>query len=113
MHYDPLVAKLVAFAETREAAIARASAALRSFPVLGVRTNIPFLIRLLAHPEFQNARIDTGFVDAHRDALVHTAPAPIEASAAAAAAQMRTRTTLAPEGGRNPDPWDTLTGWGR
>ncbi|MEZ5284587.1 MAG: hypothetical protein R2712_07230 [Vicinamibacterales bacterium] len=41
----------------------RAIDALRRFPVLGLRTNIPFLIRLLEHPQFVGARIDTGFLD--------------------------------------------------
>ena len=50
VNYDPLLAKLTVLAESRDAAIARALAALRSFPVLGIRTNIPFLIRLLDHP---------------------------------------------------------------
>ena len=43
VHYDPLLAKVIASAETRDLAIARLAAALRQFPVLGVRTNIPFL----------------------------------------------------------------------
>ena len=49
--------------ETREAARRRAIAALRSFPILGIRTNVPFLIRLLEHPRFVSGDIDTGFLD--------------------------------------------------
>jgi acetyl/propionyl-CoA carboxylase alpha subunit len=63
VHYDPLMAKVIASAETREGAIARLTAALRDFPVLGVRTNIPFLLRVLEHADFRAARIDTGFLD--------------------------------------------------
>ncbi len=44
-------------------AIARLAAALRVFPILGVRTNIPFLVRVLEHPRSATARIDTGFLD--------------------------------------------------
>ncbi len=42
VHYDPLIAKVIAQAETRDLAIARLIAALRAFPVLGIITNIPF-----------------------------------------------------------------------
>ena len=63
IYYDPLLAKLVASAETREAARQRMLAALRRFAVLGIRTNIPFLIRVLEHPRFVEAAIDTSFLD--------------------------------------------------
>src|SRR5439155_10965998 len=43
VYYDPLIAKVIASDETREAAITRLIAALREFPVLGIHTNIPFL----------------------------------------------------------------------
>src|SRR5439155_25656613 len=52
VHYDPLLAKVISTAETRGTAIARLSAALGDFPILGVRTNIPFLLRVLAQPRF-------------------------------------------------------------
>ena len=52
VHYDPLLAKLIAWGETRDAARRRALAALRSYPILGIRTNIALLIELLEHPRF-------------------------------------------------------------
>ena len=45
-------------------AIARLVAALREFPILGIRTNVPFLLRVLDHPRFRAGEIDTGFLDA-------------------------------------------------
>ncbi len=63
VHYDPLMAKVIAHAETRDLARARLAAALRDFPILGVRTNIPFLLRVLEHPRFVAGTIDTGFLD--------------------------------------------------
>jgi len=65
IYYDPLIAKVIALAETRDQAIAKLSSALRDFPILGVRTNIPFLIRVLEHPDFGGGAIDTGFLDRH------------------------------------------------
>ncbi len=52
VHYDPLIAKLIVWAETRDAARRRAVAALREYAILGIRTNIPFLLRLLEHQSF-------------------------------------------------------------
>ena len=61
--------KLIASGETREAARARALAALRNYPILGIRTNIPLLIELLEHPRFVAGDMDTGFLDAEGDAI--------------------------------------------
>jgi 3-methylcrotonyl-CoA carboxylase alpha subunit len=63
VHYDPLLAKVVSTAETRSLAIARLIAALRQFPILGVRTNIPFLLQLLEHPRFRAADFNTRFLE--------------------------------------------------
>ena len=90
VHYDPLLAKLIAWGETRDAARRRALAALRSYPVLGIRTNIALLIELLEHPRFVSGSIDTGFLDAEGDAirarLSDDTPPVMEAVAAAARA---------------------------
>ena len=69
VHYDPMLAKVIASAETRDAAIARLAAALRAFPILGIRTNIPFLLRILEHPRFRAGDVDTGFLDREGAAL--------------------------------------------
>jgi len=63
VHYDPMIAKVIATAETRDLAIARLTSALRAYPILGIRTNIPFLLRILDHPRFRAGEIDTGFLD--------------------------------------------------
>ena len=69
MHYDPLLAKLIAHADTREAAIARAINALRSLAVLGVKTNVPFLLNVLLDARFSAGKFDTGFIDRLVDEL--------------------------------------------
>jgi acetyl/propionyl-CoA carboxylase alpha subunit len=66
LHYDPLLAKVIATGETRDETITRLVCALREYPILGVRTNIPFLIRVLDHPRFRAGDVDTGFLDARR-----------------------------------------------
>jgi len=113
VQYDPMLAKLIAYGETRDHAIDRAAAALRDFPILGVRTNVPFLIKLLEHPVFRAGQAHTGFVEEHLASLLE-APAPSEL-VLAAAAFVRASPGPAPGSGVTvtPDPWSHLTGWGR
>ncbi len=61
-YYDSLLAKVIAHAETREAAIERLRAALMDFHVLGVKTNVAYLLDVLDHPSFRAGNIDTGFL---------------------------------------------------
>ena len=63
IHYDALLAKLVAWGETRDEALARLDGALRDFAVAGVRTSIPFHRWLLRQPAFRAGRVDVGFVE--------------------------------------------------
>ena len=62
IYYDPMIAKLVTHAPTRNAAIAAQSDALDSFVVDGIRHNIPFLAALMAHPRWQAGKLSTGFI---------------------------------------------------
>jgi acetyl-CoA carboxylase, biotin carboxylase subunit len=64
MDYDPLLAKLAVWADTREAAIARMSRALDEYHIAGIRTNLSFFRRILQDPVFREGRLDTGFIDA-------------------------------------------------
>lgn len=61
-YYDPLVAKVIAKAETRDAAIQILSAALQAFTISGVKTNIPFIQRVLADKDFGRAVVSTEIV---------------------------------------------------
>ena len=63
--FDPMIAKLIGYAPTREAAIERTRQILRETVLLGTVTNTAFLERVLAHPEFGEGAIHTGFLDAH------------------------------------------------
>ena len=57
--YDPMIAKVIAHAEDRESAIARLRDALQAFHVSGVKTNIPFVLRILDDEDFRAARLHT------------------------------------------------------
>jgi 3-methylcrotonyl-CoA carboxylase alpha subunit len=113
--YDPMLAKVIVTAETREAALARARAALRQYVVLGIRTNIPFLLRVLQHRQFEAAAIDTGFLDREASALQITEDADLPAAAAAAIAFHEARAPERASAGDGTrarlDPFELVTGW--
>jgi len=63
--YDPILAKLIVWAETRELARRRMAAALDDYIVLGIRTTIGFLKDVVQHPEFKAGRLSTAFIPKH------------------------------------------------
>lgn len=63
MDYDPLLAKLIGYGTDRDQAISRLTRALNEYFVGGIKTNISLFRRILRHPEFREAKIDTGFLD--------------------------------------------------
>jgi acetyl-CoA carboxylase biotin carboxylase subunit len=63
MDYDPMLSKLIAFAPTREMAIARLLRALDEYVIGGIRTNLGLFRRILRDADFRAARIDTGYLD--------------------------------------------------
>ena len=112
VNYDPLLAKLIGSGEDRSAAIARTRLALLDFPILGIRTNVPFLIRLLEHPAFLAGELHTGFIDEHSGDLAGCVDVPAAAVAAAALASTATEARESAMPGV-PDPWETSGQWGR
>jgi len=118
VQYDPMLAKLITSGRDRDAAIARAVRALRDFPILGVRTNGAFLIRLLQHDDFRAGDIDTGFVERHAAGLTSLTsggdiPAAVSAAAEFAAADGVPARAAASGGASEADPWSRFAGWGR
>jgi acetyl/propionyl-CoA carboxylase alpha subunit len=111
VHYDPLLAKIIAWGETRESARRRAVDALRHYPVLGISTNAGLLLSLLEHPRFVAGDTDTTFVDGERESLVRpmSDPPPDEAIAVANQASAEGAGVAARDAAL--DPWTTLRGW--
>ena len=112
VYYDPLLAKVIASGETREAAIARLVAALRDYPILGVRTNIPFLIAVLEHPRFRAGDVDTGFLD-QNDAIADVSD-ELPSFLREALGDLDVSSAFRPQAqsrGPEVDPWATLRGW--
>jgi len=63
VHYDPLVSKLVVWAEGRDEAIRRMRRAVAEYEIVGIKTTLPFLERVLTHPGFVAGDYDTSFVE--------------------------------------------------
>ncbi|KHA65184.1 biotin carboxylase N-terminal domain-containing protein [Sphingomonas sp. Ant20] len=84
--YDPMIAKLIAWAPSRAEAAAKLAAAAASSRVWPVRTNAAFLRAAALHGEFVDGRIDTGFIERHLTELVPDIDPPMKVLQAAAAA---------------------------
>jgi propionyl-CoA carboxylase alpha chain len=75
MFYDPMIAKLVTWAPTREEAIDQQIAALDAFEIEGPGNNLDFLSALMQHPRFRSGAITTGFIAEEYPDGFHGAPA--------------------------------------
>jgi len=111
VEYDPLLAKLIVGAETRQAGIARAQRAVAEWVVLGVETNLPTLAAVLASPEFASGRYATDLVSRLAPSSGRDAPDAAWIAAALAASAPH----AGPAGGEptssGGEPWDGATGW--
>ncbi|WP_037670005.1 biotin carboxylase N-terminal domain-containing protein [Streptomyces griseus] len=85
VHYDPMLAKVVAHAPTRAEAVRKLAGALERATIHGPVTNRDLLIRSLRHEEFTSARMNTGFYDRHLQDLTRQPPDPWALLAAALA----------------------------
>jgi acetyl/propionyl-CoA carboxylase alpha subunit len=107
--YDPMVAKLIAHAPSREQALMELAEACDGVEVWPVKTNAGFLARCLEEPDFMAGDVDTGFIERRLDDLIAPAePSPAVLGAAAAAAM------IAEENGLSeapPSPWRDLAGF--
>ncbi|WP_116110727.1 acetyl-CoA carboxylase biotin carboxylase subunit [Amycolatopsis ruanii] len=104
-NYDPMLAKVIAWGPDRASALHRLDRALAGTSVLGVPTNVTFLRALLADPDVQAGRLDTGLVERRLDELVESV-VPEEFFVAAA---MDRLLGLVPAD--SSDPWSVPSGW--
>ena len=76
IHYDPMLAKIIAHGRDRLEATQRLTRALEGMSALGVTTNRAFLVELLRHPDYLAGRIDTHFIERHYGPRPGQAPHP-------------------------------------
>jgi acetyl-CoA/propionyl-CoA carboxylase biotin carboxyl carrier protein len=105
--YDPMLAKIIAWAPTRETARARLVGALGHTAVLGVTTNAAFLRSLLNDPDVVAGKLDTGLIERRGDDLTLPEPPPPHVYAAAALALLIESEPAGPL----VDRWDVPDGW--
>ncbi len=111
VHYDPLIAKLIAHGPDRATAIARSLGAIDQFPILGIRHNLSFLSALLKRPEVAANDIHTRFIEERLGELVRPADLNVRRAAAAVAARLATPDAVALDGEDATaayDPWQML-----
>jgi acetyl-CoA carboxylase biotin carboxylase subunit len=115
IYYDPMIAKVIATGETREQASAHLVAALRDYPILGIRTNIPLLLRILEHPRFRAGDIDTAFLDREGASLADAPEMDMPPWVSAALDESPVSSRQSPVASRQSpsdfDPWGTLRSW--
>ena len=113
--YDPMIAKLIVHDADRARALARLREALAQCDVVGPRSNIAFLERLVRHPAVVDASIDTGYLDRHLDEFLAAPQPPTSLLLAAATvrllrqeadAQLQAATSVEPH-----SPWAIADGW--
>jgi acetyl-CoA carboxylase biotin carboxylase subunit len=96
VHYDPILAKLIAWGEDRQQAIARLGRALGEYRIGGLVTNLPLFPRILADPRFCAGDYDTGILEGLKDAPAPGADVVEVAALAAALLRLRERATARP-----------------
>eukprot|EP00756_Hemistasia_phaeocysticola_P006678 Hpha_TRINITY_DN13951_c0_g1::TRINITY_DN13951_c0_g1_i1::g.35686::m.35686/K01968/E6.4.1.4A; 3-methylcrotonyl-CoA carboxylase alpha subunit len=105
VHYDPMIAKLIVHAKDRPSALLGLKRALEQYHIVGVPTNIAFLIRSVVHPDFAAGGVTTKFIEQNQDALLVRAP-PCSTRLVSAAVSVLARNRSAVQGSA-PAPFAT------
>jgi 3-methylcrotonyl-CoA carboxylase alpha subunit len=108
-HYDAMLAKVIAWAPTRDAAIERLNRGLEDIDVRGIVTNISFLSALVTHPDVRANAIDTGFIERELKILTPAPAAPDDLEHCAAVAAILGEEAKASRAEEH-SPWRTA-GW--
>ena len=121
IHYDPMIAKVIAWDVDRDAALRRLRSALAGYELAGLKTNVAFLLGVASHPAFAGAghdatTLDTGLIERHH-AELFAQPQPASDTVLAAAAmfellQISARTQQASASSEDRySPWHRSDGW--
>ncbi len=118
VYYDPILAKLVTWDKDRESARKRMIQALRDYVILGIKTNIPYLIDILEHPRFIDGKIDTDFLPRNMPNWAPREPSDEHIELAIAAAALyehsfasKPHSASASKTAHATSPWQTIGAW--
>ncbi|MDR7068842.1 3-methylcrotonyl-CoA carboxylase alpha subunit [Pseudoxanthomonas japonensis] len=113
--YDPMIAKLIVHGTDRAEALAQLRAALEACEIVGPKSNIGFLERLVRHPAVVEGRIDTGYLDRHLDEFMPaTRLDSAQQVALAVATLLQQETDARAHAARSAEPgspWSRVDGW--
>lgn len=116
-YYDPMVAKIITWGDDRQEAVRKMTRALQDTVVLGVTTNIPYLLEILADPRFLSGSITTNYLEENLAPWFPVADTTNSTWLAMAAYELlgksgpTTRLSGSRDEGRGLDPWNDDTGW--
>jgi 3-methylcrotonyl-CoA carboxylase alpha subunit len=112
-HYDPMIAKLVVWDETRDAALRRMRRALRETRIVGVSNNVQFLSRLVSHERFASGDFDTGLIEDDDGRLLSSTERPsVHARLCGALAVVLSDAASVTSPSNDPSsPWSALGAW--
>ncbi|HRQ41655.1 MAG TPA: acetyl-CoA carboxylase biotin carboxylase subunit [Chloroflexota bacterium] len=117
-YYDPMLAKIITWGADRAEAIAKMERALRETAVLGVTTNIPYLLAILQEPHFRAGQTSTGYLQEYMADWSPTAEVSEAEWVGTAVFELlhgagkgRTGTAVAVGSTTQPDPWQAATAW--
>jgi acetyl-CoA carboxylase biotin carboxylase subunit len=109
LDYDPLLAKLVTWAETRESAIKRMQRAISEYHILGITTNIALFSHIMADPMFREGKLHTGYLDDEMKNLRSVSDSGEELQVALLASAVQAQQELSAESNRSNH--DGMSAW--
>ena len=104
--YDPMIAKVICHADSRSEVISQLNSVLSKSFIVGVKTNIPFIRKILNHNAFLSGKVETGIVDKNIEKLIEIQPPSAEIFAIAALASCGLL-----DSSECNDPWKFIRGW--
>ena len=114
VYYDPMIAKLIVWDESRERALQRLASALAQYRIGGTVTNLDFLYNLATSRPFVEAALDTGFIEKHRELIFHDGHQDLERELplAALALLLYQQQHSGPRSAMDPfSPWQDSSAW--
>jgi 3-methylcrotonyl-CoA carboxylase alpha subunit len=109
--YDPMIAKLIVWDESRDRAISRMLRALDDYRIAGVTTNLSFLTSLTEHPAFKAAELDTNFINQHQASLFAPSNKQDNQALVLAALFIMEQQKAPVTSGISSSPWQYSHGW--
>jgi len=112
IHYDPLIAKIIAWGENRDEAVGRLRRGLARTMITGPTTNLPLLRSVAGHADFIASAMDTGYLDRNLGDVLCEGPGADDVALVAAACALQTDGAGRPASACDPhSPWDLTDGW--